>query len=136
MLTEPQIAILKAAVNTIIPPDDYPGGWDAGVGDYLLGQFDRDLKDVLSIYLQGLTAIEAEAQTTCGAGFAALAADVREGLLSNIEQGHVQTVWPLDPAAFFAMLAAHCAEGFYSDPGNGGNRNNIAWKMIGFEVTG
>jgi hypothetical protein len=30
----------------------------------------------------------------------------------------------------------HSAEGFYSDPGNGGNRDNIAWKMIGFEVTG
>jgi gluconate 2-dehydrogenase gamma chain len=23
-------------------------------------------------------------------------------------------------------------EGFYSDPGNGGNRDAVAWRMIGF----
>jgi hypothetical protein len=34
------------------------------------------------------------------------------------------------------MLAEHCAEGFYSDPGNGGNHSESAWKMIGFEVRG
>lgn len=136
MLTEPQIAVLEAVVNTLIPPDDYPGGWDAGVGDYLFRQFDRDLKDVVSIYVQGLTAIDAEAQAASGAGFAALTPDVREELLAKVEQGRVQTAWPVAPAVFFAMLVAHCAEGFYSDPGNGGNRDNVAWKMIGFEVTG
>jgi hypothetical protein len=27
-------------------------------------------------------------------------------------------------------------EGFYGDPGNGGNRNAVSWHMIGFEVRG
>src|ERR1051326_2961325 len=136
MLTDPQIAVLEAVVNTIIPPDDYPGGWDSGVGDYLFRQFERDLKDVVDIYRQGLLALDAEALAACGSGFAALTPDVREGLLANVEQGRVQTAWPVDPAAFFGMMAAHCAEGYYSDPGNGGNLDNTAWKMIGFEVTG
>jgi gluconate 2-dehydrogenase gamma chain len=34
------------------------------------------------------------------------------------------------------MLVNHTMEGFYSDPGNGGNRDAVSWKMIGFEVTG
>jgi gluconate 2-dehydrogenase gamma chain len=35
---------------------------------------------------------------------------------------------------FFRLLVAHTAEGYYSDPGNGGNRDRISWKMIGFEA--
>ena len=136
MLTEPQIVILQAVINVVIPPDDFPGGWDAGVGDYLLGQFERDLKDLASVYQQGLLAIDAEAKAIGGKTFADLTPDAQEALLVEIEQGHVQTVWPLEPAPFFAMLVEHCAEGFYSDPGNGGNRDSVAWKMIGFEVTG
>src|SRR5438045_385502 len=27
MLTEPQIAILQAVINVVIPPDEFPGGW-------------------------------------------------------------------------------------------------------------
>lgn len=136
MLTEEQITVLKAVVNTIIPPDDDPGGWDGGVGDYLFRQFERDLADYLSIYQQGLLAIEAEAQASAGQSFADLTLDMQEVLLTKIEQGLVQTAWPTDPVLFFAALAQHCAEGFYSDPGNGGNRGGAAWKMIGFEVTG
>src|SRR5258708_7314389 len=113
MLTEPQIAILQAVINVVIPPDDFPGGWDARVGDYLFRQFERDLKDLVSVYQQGLFAIDAEAKASSGKPFADLTPDAQEALLLKIEQGHVQTVWPLDPAPFFAMLVEHCAEGFY-----------------------
>lgn len=136
MLTEKHIAILRAVVDVVIPPDDYPGGWEAGVGDYLLHQFAGDLKDLVAVYEHGLLAIEAEAQSRADQPFAALAPDAQEALLAKVEQGQVQTVWPTEPAAFFATLITHCAEGFYSDPGNGGNRDGIAWKMIGFEVSG
>lgn len=135
MLTEQQIAVLEAVVNTIIPPDEDPGGWDGGVGDYLFRQFEQDLQDLVGVYQQGLLAIDAEAEAIAGKNFAALTPDVQETLLAKLEQGRVQTVWQVDPASFFAMLVEHCAEGFYSDPGNGGNRGNVAWKMIGFEVT-
>jgi len=136
MLTEPQIAILQAVVNVVIPPDDFPGGWEAGVGDYLFRQFERDLKDLVSVYQHGLLAIDAEARAISGNTFADLTPNAQEALLLRIEQGTVQTVWPLEPAPFFALLVEHCAEGFYSDPDNGGNRGSVAWKMIGFEVTG
>lgn len=136
MLTEEQNQILESVVNRIIPPDEDPGGWEGGVGDYLFRQFERDLKPLVDVYRQGLTAVNAEALAAAGKNFIGLTSDEQDALLTKIEQGQVQTDWPVDPATFFALLVEHCAEGFYSDSGNGGNRNGIAWKMIGFEVTG
>jgi hypothetical protein len=136
MLTQQQLTILETLVNIIIPADADPGGWDGGVGDYLLHQFERDLKPVLATYQQGLLALDLEAETVTGKHLTKLDLQTQEALMTQIEMGLVQTVWPIDPATFFAMLVEHCAEGFYSDPGNHGNRDRAAWHMIGFEVTG
>ena len=59
-LTEQQQQILRAAVDRIIPPDDYPGAWQSGVGDYLARQFDGDLRPVFDDYCTGLRALDAE----------------------------------------------------------------------------
>jgi hypothetical protein len=136
MLTEQQLGVLRAACNRIIPADDYPAGWEAGVGDYLLRQFEGDLQPAVESYQQGLAALEAEAQAIHAQSFAALHPSTQDKLLTQVEQDVVATEWSLDPARFFKMLVDHCMEGFYSDPGNGGNRDEIAWKMIGFEVRG
>jgi hypothetical protein len=45
--------------------------------------------------------------------------------------GQVVHRWPVDPAQFFADVVQHVSEGYYADPGNGGNRNEAAWHMIG-----
>ena len=136
MLSTKQLDTLHAAVDRIIPPDDYPGAWDAGVGDYLLHQFERDLKSALNLYIAGLDTLDAEANALHGHDFATLDHAAQDALLARIEQGEVHTSWSIDPAEFFGMLVNHTAEGFYADPGNDGNRDSISWKMIGFEVTG
>jgi hypothetical protein len=136
MLTESQHTALRALVDRIIPADDFPSGWQAGVGDYLAGQFERDLRPQLDHYRIGLDALDAEAQANTGARFAELDAAEQDALLRRIEAGRVTTAWPIDPAAFFQVAVEHAMEGFYSDPGNGGNRDGIAWRMIGFEVRG
>ena len=91
---------------------------------------------VVGMYQQGLLALDAEATHSMGRSFPDLSADAQAELLVKIEHGDVQTVWTLAPAAFFATVVGHCAEGFYSDSGNAGNRGNVAWKMVGFEVSG
>ena len=135
MLDAHQLIVLETAVNIIIPADTDPGGWEGGIGDYLLHQFEGDLKPVIAIYQQGLLALDAEAKAGTGKSLNELDPQAQETFMANIERGQVQTPWSVDPAAFFAMLVNHCAEGFYSDPGNHGNRDGSAWKMIGFEVT-
>ena len=136
MLTETQRATLRALIDRIIPADDFPGGWEAGVGDYLERQFAGDLSDLLDVYRAGLDALEVEARATSGISFAALAPDAQDELLRRVELGEVVTDWPVDAAAFFRAATEHAAEGFYGDPGNGGNRGEVSWRMIGFEVTG
>ena len=136
MLTEPQRTTLRALIDRIIPADDFPGGWDAGVGDYLDRQFAGDLSDALELYLSGLDALDVEARMTAGVSFAALAPDAQDELLRSVEVGEMATDWPVDPPEFVRAATEHAAEGFYGDPGNGGNRDGVSWRMIGFEVTG
>jgi hypothetical protein len=136
MLTEKQWAALEAVVNRIIPADDAPNGWEAGVGEYLGRQFQGDLKPCLDTYRAGLDALEQEAEAAGKSPFAALSPDAQDALLARIETGDVAADWPISPVRFFLMIVDHAMEGFYADPGNGGNRDGAAWRMIGFEVRG
>ena len=134
MFDERQTRALQALLDTIIPADDYPSAWEAGVGDYLTRQLRGDLAEALPSYRSFLAALEAEAQLAHGAPFADLTLAQRTALLRQIENGVLGADWSIAPAAFFRQIVEHCAEGYYSDPGNGGNRGGVAWRMIGFEV--
>jgi gluconate 2-dehydrogenase gamma chain len=91
---------------------------------------------VVDLYRGGLDALDVEARTAAGVSFAALAPAAQDELLRRVEAGDVATDWPVDAAAFFRAATEHAAEGFYGDPGNGGNRDGVSWRMIGFEVSG
>ncbi len=136
MLLPRQIETLQAVINRVIPPDQHPGGWEAGVGDYLFRQFERDLKLALPIYSLGLDALDAEARLDYNSPFHHMPPVLQDDLLVRIEVGKVSTLWQVDPIAFFRMVVDHCAEGYYADPGNGGNKGGVSWAMIGFEVRG
>lgn len=139
MLTPQQHATLRAALDRIIPPDDNsPGASAAGVDDYLLGQFGRDLQSALPMYQSCLDALDVEARTAQGKPFADLSPAEQDALLGRIEKGtvHDKKAWTNEPDLFFAKLVQHAWEGFFADPGNGGNKNGVAWKLIGFEVRG
>jgi gluconate 2-dehydrogenase gamma chain len=135
LFTATQQQTLQAVLDRLIPPDDYPGAWEAGVGDYLYRQLDGgDLRLLLPAYRDGLNALDVEAEAQYDSRFAALDAAQQDALLHALETGRTETPWPLSPQDFLRMLAHHAAEGYYSDPGNGGNRDEVAWKMIGFEI--
>ena len=133
MLTPLHWNTLRSMMNRIIPQDDFPDAWEAGVGDYLARQFERDLRSQVENYRLGLETLEAESQAFAGKGFTELDTSAQDLILSRLESGQVTLSWPLNPAEFFHMVIAHVMEGYYSDPGNGGNRDSIAWRMIGFK---
>ncbi|MBA2705232.1 MAG: gluconate 2-dehydrogenase subunit 3 family protein [Blastocatellia bacterium] len=132
-MTDLQQQTLRAVVNRIIPPDDYPGAWDAGVGDYLTRQFEADLAPQLELYCAGLDAVEAESLTRFQSSFARLTIAEQDATLVHIEAGELLTSWPIPPARFFELLVNTTAEGYYSEPEQGGNRAAIAWAMTGFD---
>ena len=114
-LSETQISVLKAAVNRIIPADDFPSGWDAGADNFFAHLLTME-PQFLFTYRQGLNLPEAELFISAGP-------EEQDFQLTRFE------------ASFFTLLVSQTMEGFYADPGNGGNKDGIAWKMIGFEVT-
>lgn len=132
-LTEQQQQTLRAAVDRIIPPDDYPGAWESGVGDYLARQFERDLSPVFDDYCSGLTALDAESLARFQQDFSQLSAADQDHVLRLVEAGEVITTWQVEPCSFFNLLVRTTAEGFYSEPEQGGNRNAVSWTMVGFE---
>lgn len=135
MFDEAQMRCLRATLDTIIPPDDYPGAWDAGVGEYLHRQLRGDLADLLPAYRTWLDCLDAEAQARHSNDFASLSQAERNALLDAVQEGNLSTTWSLEAGSFFSQVVEHCAEGYYSDPGNGGNRDGVAWRMIGYEVS-
>jgi hypothetical protein len=138
MLNVEIIELMKAVVNRIIPPDEDPGGIEAGVVDYLLRLFEREKRKGLSyesLWTMWRVNLNEEALTVTGRAFTALTVAEQDALLANIEQGKIQGVWQVHPMDTFNLVVEQCAEGFYADPGNGGNHGEAAWKMIGFEVT-
>jgi gluconate 2-dehydrogenase gamma chain len=124
---------LPAVINCLIPPDDFPGAYDAGVCDYIKQLFQTDLADHAEFFRAGIEAIDAEALAKYDAPFAGLTPDQQISILKDIEAGAVKSSWPVTPSRFFVMLVNITAEGYYSDPQQGGNRGCVSWIMTGFE---
>jgi|SRR5215212_4298758 len=118
---------LQAVVDCLIPPDDFPGAYEAGVCDYLVRLFQTDMAEHSDLFRIGIEGIDAEAHIRFNAPFAALTREDQILTLQAIESGDVAT------ARFFEMLVNTTAEGYYSDPQQGGNRGSISWVMTGFE---
>ena|SRR6476659_1095983 len=115
---------LRAVVDCLIPPDDFPGAYEAGVCDYIEQLFQTDLAEHAEFFQAGIDAIDNEALATYNAPFAVLTRDQQTSILEGIESG---------AARFFEMLVNITAEGYYSDPQQGGNRGCVSWVMTGFE---
>jgi hypothetical protein len=135
-MTEQQLATLRAAADRIVPPDEASGAADAGAADFILGLLIRDLPGEQGNYLAGLDGIDRESRQIYGKAFPSLSAGEQDELLKAIEEDRVKTEWPISPRNFFRMLVEHVLEGFYADPGNGGNRDAVSWKMIGYRAEG
>ena len=124
---------LSAVVNCLIPADDFPGAYEAGVCDYLRRLFETDLSNEAEFFSTGLDRVELEARARFGAPFVNLTTAQQTITLETIQQGDLLTPWPISSQRFFEMLVCTAAEGFYSDPQQGGNRGAVSWAMTGFE---
>jgi len=127
-----QLTTLRATLDRLIPADDFPGAWEVGCGEYVSRQLSGQLAHLLPDYRVGLDGLNAEAIAEFGGKFSELNTDQQDALLQRVESGQVRSEWLTPPAAFFSMLVNHAAEGYYADPGQGGNRDRISWKMMGF----
>jgi gluconate 2-dehydrogenase gamma chain len=147
----------EALVDRIIPPDpDTPGGKDAGCAVYLdrqmagahghgEGHYNRppfmngtkqqgpQSKDNLAArYRKGFAALDHYCRGKySGKAFAELSDGDKDATLKGLESGDVK-LEGADGKKFFEQLVKDTQEGFFADPVYGGNRDMVAWKMIGF----
>jgi gluconate 2-dehydrogenase gamma chain len=66
-----------------------------------------------------------------GPMFSELSADAQDTYLKSLEKDN-HDLDGVPSAVFFDMLLRMTVEGFFSDPVYGGNRDMVAWRMIGF----
>jgi hypothetical protein len=128
-LTPSLLVALRAVLDRLIPADEFPGALAAGTDDYvacaLLGDSARDL----TIIIAGLARLDALALAhhSPASSFAALSPIQQDELLRSLDVAG-------DP--FFQRLVDLAHEGFYADPGNGGNRDALSWQMLGYDPRG
>jgi gluconate 2-dehydrogenase gamma chain len=66
-----------------------------------------------------------------GPMFSELSAEAQDAYLKSLESGG-HDLDGVPSVVFFDMLLLMTVEGFFSDPVYGGNRDMVAWRMIGF----
>ena len=135
--TPSQLAALRALLDRLIPSDDFPGALEAGTDRYVLRQLTGDCAAEAPALLLGLTQLHAEAAARHGAEhtFPTLAPSAQDSLLAALEKNRPATAWPaeISASAFFNRIVELAHEGFYADPANGGNRDAVSWRMLGYE---
>jgi hypothetical protein len=127
-------AVLCAAMDRVVPADDFPGAADAGVAEFIARIFETETHLPSEAFLRGMDSLNAE--SVFSHPFVSLTPAQQDDVLQRVEEGSVRSQWLDDPKAFFTMLINLTSEGYYSDPGNGGNRDKISWKMVGYDPRG
>jgi choline dehydrogenase-like flavoprotein len=125
---------LRALVERIVPADDYPSGWQAGVGHFLRRIVERGPAGRPALIGAGLDQLDAEARARHdGTPFAALPDPAQDALITDLLAGHSSQRWEGMPAdEFLSLMIRLTVQGYYGDPGNGGNRDAVSWDMIGY----
>jgi gluconate 2-dehydrogenase gamma chain len=154
-LNESERRFLLAAVDRLIPADErWPGAGEAGVVNYIdlqmagawgrgetmyrHGPFRKGTSTQgyqleytpAELFRRSILAINAHFASQ-PKSFDQLPAEEKDAYLSSLEKGDID-LDGVPSSTFFDFLLQHTVEGFFSDPIYGGNKNKIAWKMIGF----
>jgi gluconate 2-dehydrogenase gamma chain len=154
-LNRGEAAFIESAVARLIPVDaKWPGALEAGVPNYIDKQLAGAWGTGERLYRSGpwrpgtpsqgyqlpftpaelfRTALEAINTDLSRAGtpFATMNSEQQDAYLRRLEAGE-KDLGGVPSNVFFAHLWQCTLEGFFSDPVYGGNRDMMAWRMVGF----
>jgi gluconate 2-dehydrogenase gamma chain len=155
--TPEEATAVESLVDRLIPSDPkWPGGKDAGCAVFIDRQLAGPYGESRGLYMRppfqdgdpqqgsqspltpamryrrSLASLARYCRATfVGKDFAELSSEQQDKLIAGLENGQVK----LEDASgrgFFDLLLQNTQEGFFADPLYGGNRDMVAWKMIGF----
>ena len=106
-------------------------------------------------YVRGITELNRRSQAQFSANFVQITTDQQDQILADTERSAQDAKAALEqtPATanstsvepalqqtsaevqldFFQLLVLHTRQGFYADPIYGGNKNQVGWRLIGFD---
>lgn len=125
-LSAGEARVLRTIAARCYPTDATPGAEEAGViyfMDRALGTFWARFHGMVQ---EGVTALEAKvaADHPGAEDFASLSTEEQDALLAWMETDQAA-------AAFLIQMLVAC--GMFADPGYGGNRDKVGWRIIGFD---
>jgi len=120
VLREAEAADFAAMAARIIPATDTPGANEAGVIYFIDRAFANEQSWSLHAAREGLAKVNATLRN--GTRFAELNDSRQDVVLGTIANG-----------AFFDLIRRMTIFGFFAMSSYGGNKNNIAWDLIGFK---
>jgi gluconate 2-dehydrogenase gamma chain len=145
---------LRAAVDRLIPADEWPsasqlnvveyidlqmtGPWGRGDLSYRNGPFHPGTPSQgyqleytpAEVFRRSIAAITRHWNAE-GTAFHRLPVAQQDAYLSTLQTKHID-LDGVPSSVFFGLLWKHTVEGFFADPIYGGNKDKIAWQMIGF----
>jgi len=150
-----EVAFMEAACERLIPADEYGpsatqawvtnyfdkqlgGAWGAGERLYRSGPWQQGTPTQgyqlpftpAELFRAAIRAINAEF-TAQGKRFATLDGDAQDAYLKTLQAGGKE-LGDVPSGVFFELLLKMTMEGYFADPIYGGNKDMLAWKMIGF----
>jgi gluconate 2-dehydrogenase gamma chain len=150
-----EAAFIEAACERLIPADEHgagalaagvpnyldkqlSGAWGAGErlyrsGPWTAGSASQGYQLPFTpgeLFHQALRAINHDLDSR-GTPFSTMTAEAQDAYLKSLEDANAD-LNGVPSGVFFAMLLQMTVEGFFSDPVYGGNRDMVAWRMIGF----
>ena len=130
--TEQESILMDALAEQIIPTDEWPGGSDADVTNFIDKQLVGTYSRYQETYRRGLTAIQETCKSSLHKRFEELSWDEQTFFLKSMEAGKAQgKIWEKGfDMQFFGLIMDHSLQGFYGSPRHGGNKNYISYKMI------
>jgi gluconate 2-dehydrogenase gamma chain len=135
ILTADEANLVDAIAEQIIPSDEWPGGRESGVTNYIDKQLVGPYKRFQTVYHRGLNAIQESCAVVYQKKFEELSWDDQTAFLEAMEAGKMEgSAWADGfDRIFFELVRDHTMQSYYGSPVHGGNRNKISYKMIGLD---
>ena len=122
VLTVSEAAVVDAIAGQIIPSDDTPGAREAGVVHFVDRAFETFMSGALEGFRSGLVQFEQGVQARYSTSFSKLDFEKQTEALRTFES-----------TPFFGFLRYLTIVGTFGDPGYGGNRDKVGWKILGYQ---
>ncbi|HEY3707285.1 MAG TPA: gluconate 2-dehydrogenase subunit 3 family protein [Terracidiphilus sp.] len=125
VLSDKEAGTLAALCDQIIPADEWPSASEAGVLTFIDRQLTGPYRRHRKAYRTGIEELNKLAQLRIGV-------DLGSG--TALQQLDVARALEQQNPAFFGMVRQHTMQGYYGSPRHGGNKDAVAYRMLGLDV--